>query len=137
MLTNTNADHCLTLSCVLVLTFVEALLSQEYLPNIFRAMKHQCCHGNQWVEVLVAKSYLLFAIPWIAAPQGSGLPFPPPGDLPDPGIKPRSPALQADSLPSEPPGKPCEQELPPVLIQDTPQCFSAFQVLFNSSLILL
>ena len=36
----------------------------------------------------------------------SGLPFPSPGDLPDPGIKPRSPALQADSLPSEPPGKP-------------------------------
>ena len=35
----------------------------------------------------------------------SGLPFPSPGDLPDPGIKPRSPALQADSLPSEPPGK--------------------------------
>ena len=31
----------------------------------------------------------------------SGLPFPSPGDLPDPGIKPRSPALQADSLPSE------------------------------------
>ena len=36
----------------------------------------------------------------------TGLPCPPPGDLPDPGIEPRSPALQADSLPSEPPGKP-------------------------------
>ena len=35
----------------------------------------------------------------------SGLPFPSPGDLPDPGIKPRSPALQADSSPFEPPGK--------------------------------
>ena len=34
-----------------------------------------------------------------------GLPFPPSEDLPDPGIKPRSPALQADSLPSEPPRK--------------------------------
>ena len=34
------------------------------------------------------------------------VPFPSPGDLPNPGIKPRSPALQADSLPSEPPGKP-------------------------------
>ena len=32
--------------------------------------------------------------------------FPSPGDLPNPGIKPRSPALQADSLPAEPPGKP-------------------------------
>jgi len=36
----------------------------------------------------------------------SGLPFPSPGDLPDPGIKPGSPALQADTLTSEPPGKP-------------------------------
>ena len=36
----------------------------------------------------------------------SRLPFPSPGDLPNPGIKSRSPALQADSLPSEPPGKP-------------------------------
>ena len=36
----------------------------------------------------------------------SGLPFPSPGDLRDPRIEPGSPALQADSLPSEPPGKP-------------------------------
>ena len=36
----------------------------------------------------------------------SGLPCPPPGRLPNPGIKPRSPALQADYLPSEPPRKP-------------------------------
>ena len=35
----------------------------------------------------------------------SGLPFPSPGDLPDPGIEHTSPALQADSLLSEPPGK--------------------------------
>ena len=36
----------------------------------------------------------------------SGLPFPSPGDLPNPGIEPRFPALQADALPSEPLGKP-------------------------------
>ena len=36
----------------------------------------------------------------------SGLPCPPPGELPNLGIKPRSPTLQADSLPSEQPGKP-------------------------------
>ena len=35
----------------------------------------------------------------------SGLPCPPPGDLPDPGIESRSPGLQADSLSSEPPGQ--------------------------------
>ena len=36
----------------------------------------------------------------------SGLPYPPPGDLPNLGMEPRSPALQVDSLTSEPPGKP-------------------------------
>ena len=58
----------------------------------------------------------LFVTPWTVARQAplstgfsrqeywSGLPFSPPGDLPDPGIKPRSPALQADDLLSEPPG---------------------------------
>ena len=65
----------------------------------------------------------LFATPWTVAYQApqsmefsrqeywSGLPFPSPGDLPDPGIKPRSPAFQADALLSEPPGKPWEQLL--------------------------
>ena len=38
----------------------------------------------------------------------SVFPFPSPGDLPDPGIKPMSPALQADSLLTESPGKPRE-----------------------------
>ena len=41
----------------------------------------------------------------------SELPFPSPGDLPDPGIERRSLALQADSLPSEPPGKPLELDI--------------------------
>ena len=46
--------------------------------------------------------------PWEFSRQEywSGLPCLPPGDLPNPGIKPRSPALQVDSLPAEPPGKP-------------------------------
>ena len=39
----------------------------------------------------------------------SGLPFPSPGDLPNPGMETWSPALQADSLPSEPPGRPLER----------------------------
>ena len=58
----------------------------------------------------------LFMTPWTVACQSSPvkisrqkywsrLPFPSPGALPDPGIEPKSPALQADSLQSEPPGK--------------------------------
>ena len=60
----------------------------------------------------------LVATPWTVAYQAppfmgfsrreywSGLPFPSPGDLPNPGIEPGSPTLQADALPSEPPGNP-------------------------------
>ena len=69
---------------------------------------------------LVTKSSLTLATPWTVACQSplsmrfsrqgywSRLPFPFPGDLPAPGIEPGSPALQADSLPSEPPEKPLE-----------------------------
>ena len=58
-----------------------------------------------------------FEAPWTEAPYAllsmgfsrqeywSGLPFLSPGDLPDPGVEPGSPALQADSLLPEPPGK--------------------------------
>ena len=64
----------------------------------------------------------LFATPWTVAYQAppsmvfsrqeywSGLPFLSPGDLPGPGIEPRSPAFQADALTSEPPGKPKERQ---------------------------
>ena len=64
----------------------------------------------------------LFVTPWTIAYQPppfmefsrqeywNGLPFPSPGDLPNLGIAPGSPALQADSLPSEPPGEPTEAQ---------------------------
>ena len=46
----------------------------------------------------------------VQARRWSGLPFPSPGDLPDPRIKPGSPASQVDSLLSEPPAKPEKNE---------------------------
>ena len=64
----------------------------------------------------------LFATPWTMARQaplsmgfpwqeyGNGLPFPPPGDLPDPGVEPKSPvspALAGRFVTTEPPGNPC------------------------------
>src|SRR5574337_976659 len=69
-------------------------------------------------EMATHSSILVWKIPWTVAYQDppsmgfsrqeywNGLPFPSPGDLPNPGIEPRSPALRADALPSEPPGKP-------------------------------
>ena len=71
----------------------------------------------QGSEVKSLSRVRLFATPWTIAHEAppsmefsrqeywSGLPFPSPGDLPHPGIKPRSPELQADTLPSEPPRK--------------------------------
>ena len=68
------------------------------------------------VKVKSLSRIRLFATLWTVAHQAppstgfsmqeywNGLPFPSPGDLQDPGIKPRSPALQADTLTSEPPG---------------------------------
>ena len=47
----------------------------------------------------------------LQARNWSWLPFPSPGDLPNSGIKPRSPTLQVDSLPSEPPGKPIQYRI--------------------------
>ena len=69
------------------------------------------------MKVKLLSHVQLFATPWtVARPippsmeffrqeHWSGLPFPSPGDLPNPGIGPGSPALQVDTLPSEPPGK--------------------------------
>ena len=69
------------------------------------------------VKVKLLSRVQLFASSWTVAYQApqsmdfsrqeywSGLPFPSPGDLPNPGIQPGSPSLQADALPSEPPGK--------------------------------
>ena len=85
-------------------------------PNLFRNLIYYV----ESIVIVIVKSLSrvrLFATPWTVANGAppsmgfsrqeywSGLPFPSPGDLPDPGIEPGSPALQADALPSEPPGK--------------------------------
>ena len=83
--------------------------------------------GHDWATELnwVIVPDWLFAIPWTVACQAplsmefsrqeywSGLPFPSPGDLPYPGIKHRSSALQSNSLPSKPPGKPLSSAILP------------------------
>ena len=80
-------------------------------------------HSNpKEVKVKFLSHVRLFATSWIVAYQvslsmgfsrqgyWSGLPFPSPGDLPNPGIEPRSPTLQADAVASEPLGKPKERQ---------------------------
>ena len=75
-------------------------------------------YGYACVRVQSLSHVQLFVTPWIVVRQAplsmefsrqeywSGWPFPSPGDLPDPGTEPGSPALHADASPSEPPGKP-------------------------------
>ena len=64
----------------------------------------------------------------------SGLPFRSPGDLPDPGIKPRSPTLQADALTSEPPGKPHRACAISIHIFEWRCMCTAFSVLYPNTL---
>ena len=101
-------------------------------------------HDVLWSEVKVAQS--CFATPWtiqsmeFSRPEyWSGEPFPSPGDLPNPGIEPRSPTLQVDSSAAEPPGKPRCSESPALtslplslLFWWTLACFSGFVALLLS-----
>ena len=97
-----------------------------FLPSIFpwiRVFSNESALPSRWpkycsYKVKSLSRVRLFATPWTIAYQAplsmgfsrqeywSGLPFPSPRDLPNPGIKPGSPALQTDALPSEPPGSP-------------------------------
>ena len=113
-----------TLSCLLVLVLISIpslsisiwifkiyLISMRLKPILDFFLQ------KKWSEVKSLSHVWLFVIPWTVAYQAppslgfsrqeywSGLPFPSPGDLPNPGIKPGSPVLQADALPSEPSGK--------------------------------
>ena len=90
------------LSCFLVLTIVNSaatnmetevtVLIAQLCPTLCSSL--DCSHQASQSMEFSRQEY------W------SGLPFPSPGDLPDPGIEPGSPALEADVLTSKPPGKP-------------------------------
>ena len=84
-------------------------------------LKKNACYWITQINAVASNrisSLQLFVTPWTVAHQAplsmgfsrqeywSVLPFSFPGDLPHPGIEPRFPALQADALTSEPPGKP-------------------------------
>ena len=89
-----------------------ALLTQTMIHEVRFTSVVRCMHAKLLSHVW------LFVTPWTVACQASlsmgfsrqeywsGSPCPPPGDFPDPGIEPRSPAWQMDSLTLIPPGKP-------------------------------
>ena len=97
------------LFALLFLLMVETSISLHLvITSTFKLLLYE------WVKLL--SRVWPFPTPWSVAyqaPPSMGfsrqeywtLPFPSPGDLPDPGIEPRSPALRVDALPSEPPGR--------------------------------
>ena len=85
-----------TISAACAVIKVKESVSRSAMPSSLRP------HGLQPARLLCS---------WDFPGKGTGgvCQFPSPRDLPDPGIKPRSPALRVDSLPAEPPGKPREK----------------------------
>ena len=91
-------------------------MDSKHLTGIISVSSFLYLHEFKLVKSLSRVQH--FATLWIVAHQAppsmefsrqeywSGLPFPSPGDLLNPGIEPGSLTLQADSVPSEPPGKP-------------------------------
>ena len=73
--------------------FVRVVLSRFSCVQIFSTLRNVACQAPQ-------------SLGFSRQEYWSGLPWPPPGDLPEGGIESASPALQADSLLTEPPGKP-------------------------------
>ena len=69
-------------------------------------MLNHFSHGRLFATLWTLALQALPSMGFFRQDYWSGLPCRPPGDLPNPGIEPRSLALQVDSLPSEPPGKP-------------------------------
>ena len=102
--------------------FMQKFLYKNFIQKFFSVVK-QTINSKLAVFMKVKVKSLsrvrLFATPWTVVYQAPpsmgfsrqecrrGLPFPSPGDLPNPEIELGSPALLADALPSEPPGKPC------------------------------
>ena len=98
--------------------YLEVSLGKRSLRRCSHLRETEKSGVSKWVKV--TQSCPTLATPWTVACQTplsmgfkeywTGLPFPSPGDLPYPGIEPKSPALQADSLPSDE-GSPPNQEM--------------------------
>ena len=108
-------------NCKMISVKFDYFLCEKIYSNNFPSSTQSLQWVGIWIKrhmkmkVLVSQSCPTFATPWTVACQPplslgffrqeywNGLPFPSPGDLPNPGIEPRSTVLQADSLLSEPP----------------------------------
>ena len=114
-----ESPHCSPCSLSTVLHYLFLIFNYEsaitHLQETWK-IQNKVTYSSTTCQSLICVQ--LFGISWTVACQApssmefsrqqywSGLPFPSPGDFPNPRIEPRSPALQADSLPPEPLEKP-------------------------------
>ena len=114
----TNLSFLITFHCI-ASSFDCIKWLHSLKPSFVPVIRFYLCQGYYIFELVCHfsfKSVQLFVTPWTVIclsslpmefsreEYWSGLPFPSPGDIPNPGVKPRSFAMQAESLPSEPPG---------------------------------
>ena len=110
----------------------------SFRPRDRTPISYVFCTGRQFFTTSAtweAQWFILFATPWSIQSMASsrpecwsGEPLPSPGDLPNPGIKPRTPTLQADSLPAEPRGKPHLHIRPYADVAASVSCYYNFRV---------
>ena len=92
-----------TYICVIMIFFFSFSYGEESESILHSVMSNSATLWTIACQVLLSMEFS-------SQEYWSGLPLPSPEDLPDPGIETRSPALQEDSLQSEPPGKPMEKK---------------------------
>ena len=129
---------------VLIAHCVQLLnLNDVHLNAVHQLCTIECCVSlmkrKEKVKMLVAQSCPTLCdptrliCPWNSPGKhtGVGSHFPSPGDLPNPGIKFRSPALQVDSLPSESPGKPNYAAAAAKSLQSCPTLCFLYSYIYN------
>ena len=92
--------------CIPAGDFSSSQLTEESGQRVQSFLRHQSISVSRFSCAPMDCSPSGSSVHGDSSGKNAGLTFPSPGDLPDPGIVPGTPALQADSLPSEPPGKP-------------------------------
>ena len=109
----TNLESILKTKDITLLTKVHIVKGMVLPVIMYRCGSWIITKAEKWKWKSLSCIWLFFVTPWtiqsmeLSRPEyWSGWPFPSPRDLPNPGIKPRSPTLQADSLPAESQEKP-------------------------------
>ena len=114
--TMTNLDIILKSRYIMLPTEVHIVRAMVFPVVLYRHKSWAIKKAVKWKSLSRVWLLAIQSMEFSRPEYWSGQPFSSPGDLPNPGIKPRSPALQADSLPAEPQGKPLRRLKPEELM---------------------